>query len=43
MTTLRREKDAFENLIKAKSEMVIPEDREGRDVDNSVLARGGID
>ena len=40
LTTLRREKNAFENLIKAKSEMVIPEDREGRDVDNSVLARG---
>ena len=40
LTTLRREKDAFENLIRAKSEMVIPEDREGRDVDNSVLARG---
>ena len=40
LTTLRREKDAFENLIRAKSEMVVPEDREGRDVDNSVLARG---
>ena len=34
LTTLRREKNAFENLIKAKSEMVVPEDREGRDVDN---------
>lgn len=40
LTTLRREKVAFESLIKAKTEMVVPEDREGRDVDNSVLARG---
>jgi len=40
LTTLRREKVAFENLIRAKTEMVVPEDREGRDVDNSVLARG---
>jgi len=40
LTTLRREKEAFENLIKAKSEMVIPEDREGREFDNSVLSRG---
>lgn len=31
---------AFENLILAKTEMVVPEDREGRDVDNSVLVRG---
>merc|ERR1719500_1474903 len=28
LTTLRREKRAFEGLIKAKSEMVVPEDRE---------------
>ena len=40
LTTLRREKTAFESLIKAKTEMVVPEDREGRDVDNSVLSRG---
>jgi len=40
LTTLRREKNAFENLIKAKTEMVIPEDREGRDGDNLYLARG---
>ena len=31
---------AFESLILAKTQMVVPEDREGRDVDNSVLARG---
>ena len=31
---------SFESLILAKTQMVVPEDREGRDVDNSVLARG---
>jgi len=40
LTTLRREKKAYESLIKAKSEMVIPEDREGKTVDNSILQRG---
>ena len=28
MTTLRREKKAFESLIKEKATMVVPEDRE---------------
>jgi len=40
LTTLRREKKAYESLIKAKSDMVIPEDREGRSGDNMYLSRG---
>merc|ERR1712142_522016 len=40
LTTLRREKKAFEGLIKTKSEMVIPEDREGKTGDNLYLSRG---
>eukprot|EP00092_Neocalanus_flemingeri_P022527 GFUD01024429.1.p1 GENE.GFUD01024429.1~~GFUD01024429.1.p1 ORF type:complete len:846 (-),score=291.30 GFUD01024429.1:125-2662(-) len=40
LTTLRREKKAFESLIKAKTDMVIPEDREGRNGDNLYLERG---
>ena len=40
LTALRREKEAFERLIAAKAEMVVPEDREGRDGDNSLLERG---
>ena len=30
LTTLRREKKAFESLIKEKATMVVPEDREAR-------------
>lgn len=40
LTTLRREKKAYENLIRAKSEMVIPEDRDGKNGDNLYLTRG---
>ena len=40
LTTLRREKEAFEGLIRAKADMVIPQDREGREGDNLLLARG---
>jgi len=40
LTTLRREKKAFEGLIKAKGEMVVPEDREGKTGDNMYLSRG---
>ena len=36
----RREKKAFESLIKAKGEMVVPEDREGKTGDNTYLSRG---
>ncbi|XP_023330558.1 DNA repair endonuclease XPF isoform X2 [Eurytemora carolleeae] len=39
LTVLRREKEAFEKLISEKSGMVIPEDREGRTVDNETLSR----
>ena len=44
LTTLRKEKEAFEQLIKDKESMVIPEHREGRggddgNVDNPDLAR----
>ncbi|KAH0631860.1 hypothetical protein JD844_019743 [Phrynosoma platyrhinos] len=31
LTTLRKEKEAFEKLIREKASMVIPEEREGRD------------
>ena len=40
LTTLRREKEAFEGLIRAKAEMVIPQDREGREAGNLLLDRG---
>ena len=40
LTTLRREKEAFESLIRAKADMVVPEDREGREGDNLLLERG---
>lgn len=36
----RREKKAFENLIRSKSEMVIPEDRDGKSGENGCLMRG---
>lgn len=39
LTTLRREKEAFEKLIKQKAAMVVPEDREGKTVDNEELSR----
>ncbi|KAF4523777.1 hypothetical protein B566_EDAN009009 [Ephemera danica] len=39
LTALRREKEAFEFLVKEKSSMVIPEDIEGLGDDNSVLSR----
>ncbi|XP_071117720.1 DNA repair endonuclease XPF-like [Haliotis cracherodii] len=40
LTTLRREKDAFEHLIKQKATMVIPEERDGKLEDDPNLARG---
>ncbi|XP_072124953.1 DNA repair endonuclease XPF [Mobula birostris] len=39
LTNLRKEKTAFENLIREKAVMVIPEEREGRNDFNSDLAR----
>ncbi|XP_063170787.1 DNA repair endonuclease XPF [Candoia aspera] len=39
LTTLRKEKEAFEKLIREKASMVIPEEREGRDETNLDLAR----
>uniref|UniRef100_UPI00398F8A73 DNA repair endonuclease XPF n=1 Tax=Pristiophorus japonicus TaxID=55135 RepID=UPI00398F8A73 len=39
LTNLRKEKTAFENLIREKAVMVIPEEREGRDDSNLDLAR----
>jgi DNA excision repair protein ERCC-4 len=39
LTTLRREKEAFEFLVKEKSTMVIPADIEGLDDDNAILSR----
>ncbi|XP_070617179.1 DNA repair endonuclease XPF isoform X2 [Erythrolamprus reginae] len=39
LTTLRKEKEAFEKLIREKAVMVIPEEREGRDETNLDLAR----
>ncbi|NWH57345.1 XPF endonuclease, partial [Geococcyx californianus] len=39
LTTLRKEKEAFEKLIREKASMVIPEEREGRDDTNLYLAR----
>ncbi|XP_026538254.1 DNA repair endonuclease XPF [Notechis scutatus] len=39
LTTLRKEKEAFEKLIREKAGMVIPEEREGRDETNLDLAR----
>jgi len=39
LTVIRREKEAFEKLIKDKSTMVIPEDREGKTIDNDQLSR----
>ncbi|KFO91423.1 DNA repair endonuclease XPF, partial [Buceros rhinoceros silvestris] len=39
LTTLRKEKEAFEKLIREKAGMVIPEEREGRDETNLDLLR----
>lgn len=39
LTTLRKEKEAFEYLIKQKATMVIPEEREGRMEDDPTLSR----
>nr|CAG4638335.1 EOG090X03DI [Cyclestheria hislopi] len=39
LTTLRREKEAFEMLIREKATMAIPEDREGRFDDHPDLVR----
>ncbi|NWS73231.1 XPF endonuclease, partial [Crotophaga sulcirostris] len=39
LTTLRKEKEAFEKLIREKASMVIPEEREGRDETNLYLLR----
>ncbi|XP_078274426.1 DNA repair endonuclease XPF [Rhinoraja longicauda] len=40
LTNLRKEKTAFENLIREKAIMVVPEEREGRNDSNPDLARG---
>ncbi|XP_037671182.1 DNA repair endonuclease XPF isoform X2 [Choloepus didactylus] len=40
LTALRKEKEAFEKLIREKASMVIPEEREGRDETNLDLVRG---
>lgn len=39
LTALRKEKEAFEKLIREKASMVIPEEREGRDDTNQDLRR----
>ncbi|NXE22952.1 XPF endonuclease, partial [Ardeotis kori] len=39
LTALRKEKEAFEKLIREKASMVIPEEREGRDETNIDLIR----
>ena len=39
LSTLRQEKEAFELLVKQKSLMVIPEDREGKDPSCTYLSR----
>ncbi|CAH2306930.1 DNA repair endonuclease XPF [Pelobates cultripes] len=43
LTALRKEKEAFEQLIREKASMVIPEEREGRDDTNLDLQRGVTD
>ncbi|XP_056153472.1 DNA repair endonuclease XPF [Lampris incognitus] len=40
LTTLSKEKKAFEHLIREKATMVVPEEREGREDTNLDLARG---
>ncbi|NXM06223.1 XPF endonuclease, partial [Tyrannus savana] len=39
LTALRKEKEAFEKLIREKASMVVPEEREGRDETNLDLLR----
>ncbi|NWU80246.1 XPF endonuclease, partial [Onychorhynchus coronatus] len=39
LTALRKEKEAFEKLIREKASMVVPEEREGRDETNLALLR----
>ncbi|PKU38993.1 dna repair endonuclease xpf [Limosa lapponica baueri] len=39
LTALRKEKEAFEKLIREKANMVVPEEREGRDETNLDLIR----
>ncbi|NXF77556.1 XPF endonuclease, partial [Sclerurus mexicanus] len=39
LTALRKEKEAFEKLIREKASMVVPEEREGRDETNLDLMR----
>ncbi|CAH1964052.1 unnamed protein product [Acanthoscelides obtectus] len=41
LTTLRREKDAFEHLIQTKATMVIPEDQDGKNDYSLSLERDG--
>lgn len=43
LTSLRKEKEAFESLIKAKASMVIPENRDGKSGDNPDLIRQGAE
>ncbi|KAJ8962983.1 hypothetical protein NQ317_013788 [Molorchus minor] len=40
LTTLRREKEAFEYLIETKSSMVVPEDQDGKTEQCAILQRG---
>ncbi|CAF4251875.1 unnamed protein product, partial [Rotaria sp. Silwood2] len=39
LLSVKKEKEAFENLIREKASMVIPEEREGRDEHNPLLSR----
>ncbi|XP_074597601.1 DNA repair endonuclease XPF mei-9 [Brevipalpus obovatus] len=43
LTSLRREKEAFEALIKTKASMVVPENRDGKSGDNPDLIRKGAE
>ncbi|XP_025602155.2 DNA repair endonuclease XPF [Athalia rosae] len=40
LTSLRREKEAFDMLIKTKATMVVPEDQDGKSNDCEMLSRG---
>uniref|UniRef100_A0A4W3HSV6 DNA repair endonuclease XPF n=1 Tax=Callorhinchus milii TaxID=7868 RepID=A0A4W3HSV6_CALMI len=42
LTTLRKEKMAFEHLIREKAVMVVPQEREGRDDSNQDLVRSVV-
>ncbi|XP_016051705.1 PREDICTED: DNA repair endonuclease XPF [Miniopterus natalensis] len=42
LTALRKEKEAFEKLIREKASMVVPEEREGRSETNLDLVRGSV-